>query len=177
MEEHQVDAPAPVDADEPPPRKRGLGRGLAELTRAGSSIGTDGQPYYGLDSLMWTLDRVHAKRVAERTPQPKALHRLPEPVNTGELRVADIMAAATDRPAPPAPEAAKPRSLSESAAMLVRGLPGMSEALRAADKIEPPRAADKVIEQVAAPALAQESVPPQESARKSKWAFLEDDDA
>ena len=152
-----------MDVDEPPPRKRGLGRGLAELATSGRSIGTDGQPYYSLDAVMWSLDRVHAKRVAERTPQPKALHRLPEPsVDTGSFRVADIMAATTDTPAPakpPAPEEPKPRSLAESAAMLVRGLPGMSEALRAADR-EP--------EPVVVPELTPK--------RKSKWDFLEDDE-
>lgn len=132
-----ADAPPPVDADEPPPRKRGLGRGLAELATAGRSIGVDGQPYYGLDSLLWSLDRAHARRAAERTPQPKALHRLPEPVDTGSLRVADILSAATDTATPQAaqivPEVPKPRSLAESAAILNRALAHPSEAIRVAE--------------------------------------------
>lgn len=161
------DAPPPVDADEPPPRKRGLGRGLDDLATSGRSIGIDGQPYYSLDAVLWALDRNHAKAVAARTPQPKALHRLPEPaVDTGSFRVADIMGAGTDTPAPTAPEVPKPRTLSESAAMLVRGLPGMSEALRAAERTPEPVAASP-----AAPA-----VEPETPAKRSRWAFLEDDD-
>lgn len=122
---------------------------------------------------MWAWGRANEKRAAERTPQPKALHRLPEPsVDTGQFRVADIIGVPADtaeKPtqavaAAPAPEVPAPRRLSESAALLVRGLPGMSEALRAA-----------ALAPEAAPPAPREPAPSQ-PVRGGKFAWLADDD-